>query len=91
MIGVLQFSKVVCVALDEQELQEARRRVNLAIFGHENCNILDRDGLFVSHPDLSLEVEHKLLEAHYRLSRTVEFGVVVTVSCYTGNMVVSME
>jgi len=55
----------------EQEIGRARKALNLAIVGQENCNVIVDGKMVAAFPDLDAE----LGDAHHKMSMTLEVTV----------------
>ena len=86
----MKFRVPVRVRLTEEQQGEARRAINAALVGMENCNVY-RDNELVLHPDIDPEAESRLLEAHYALARTTEVTLIATLSPETGLVAIDIE
>jgi len=63
----------VHISLPRIYVEDARPKINMAICGHEHCNVYSKDengvpSKIVSAPWVTDEMEAKLQEAHWRLT-----------------------
>jgi hypothetical protein len=61
--------------------------INLALIGHENCNVVNKDGVLVTRPGVTKDQERKLQSAHHTANMTQEVVLLITYSLETGEIV----
>ena len=86
----MKFIIPVRAVLSHDQQKEARKAINLAIFGRENCNVIDAKGAFVPHPDLSSKIERRLDAAHRGVACTHEVQLEVNLDPATGELTFHM-